>query len=62
MVDERAPVVEERRTAVLEGNGGEWAGGSLLREVGQSFSLMGLMTLVVGTTLGLSLLATRVLG
>lgn len=45
-----------------EGTGTERAEGGLLREVGQSFSLMGLMALAVGAALGLGLLATRVLG
>jgi hypothetical protein len=36
--------------------------GDLGREVGQTFSLVGLMALAVGSTLGLSLLAARVLG
>ncbi|HXF56688.1 MAG TPA: hypothetical protein VNO34_03785 [Actinomycetota bacterium] len=53
---------EERRTAVREGTATERAEEGLLREVGQSFSLMGLMALAVGAALGLGLLAARVLG
>lgn len=34
----------------------------LLEEVGQSFYLMGLMALVLGSYLGLGLLAVRMLG
>lgn len=36
--------------------------GSLLREIGESFTLMGLMAAVLGAWVGLGLLAVQVLG
>lgn len=41
---------------------GEAMKGPLIREIGQSFYLMGLMAAVLSAYLGLGLLAVRVLG